>query len=90
MAHFTCIARQQRVCFHYPVSISMGSAVRNTLGQGRASPCPARRVLGAHAAGLVAQPSGEPRGRQRQDRGGCSCWAPAESLELTGEEKKSF
>lgn len=32
----------------------MGSAVRNTLGQGRASPCPAHRVLRAQAAGLAA------------------------------------
>lgn len=67
--------------------ISMSPAFRK--GQGRASSRSACGVLGARAAGWAQLP-GEPRGRRGQDGDGSSCQAPAESSELTGEEKKLF
>lgn len=70
----------------------MSAAVRNTLGRGRASSRSTRGALGARGApGARGAGPGDTaawRGQRRQDGDGSGCQAPAESSELTREEKK--
>lgn len=77
VACFTCVAQQQRVCFHYTVGILMSPAVRNTQRWGRESSRSARAVLGAHGTVGTGQRWFQLPGTR-------------ESSELTGEEKSWF